>query len=41
MGSILGNAIAEGGSETVGTLLGGSTGALLGQAIARGDVECR
>jgi len=44
-GGILGNIIAPGGSETLGTLLGAAGGALAGRAIERGnnkdDVRCR
>ena len=42
-GGVLGDAIAPGGSKTVGTLAGGVLGALLGQSIDRGNqrVQCR
>jgi uncharacterized protein YcfJ len=44
-GGVLGNIIAPGGSETLGTLLGAAGGALAGRAIERGndkdDVRCR
>jgi hypothetical protein len=42
-GGTLGNAIAPGGSKTLGTLLGGGLGALLGRSIDRdrGNVTCR
>lgn len=40
-GGILGNIIAPGGSETLGTLLGAAGGALAGRAIDRNNVRCR
>jgi hypothetical protein len=40
-GGILGNIIAPGGSETVGTILGAGLGALGGQAIDRDNMRCR
>jgi hypothetical protein len=40
-GGVLGNAIAPGGSRTLGTLLGGGIGALLGQSIDRNSIVCR
>jgi hypothetical protein len=43
-GGVLGNIIAPGGSETLGTLLGAAGGALAGRAIDRNndkDVRCR
>lgn len=42
-GGALGNVIAPGGSKTLGTLLGGGLGALLGRSIDRddGNVTCR
>ena len=42
-GGILGNIIAPGGSETLGTILGAGAGALAGRAIDRGndDIRCR
>lgn len=40
-GGILGNIIAPGGSETLGTVLGAGAGALAGQAIDRHDARCR
>lgn len=41
-GGVLGNAIAPGGSERLGTLLGAIAGGLAGQAIDRGDdVRCQ
>jgi outer membrane lipoprotein SlyB len=39
-GALLGDAIAPGGSKTVGAIIGGGAGALLGRAIDR-DVKCR
>ncbi len=44
VGGIAGNAIAPGGSETLGTILGAVGGAVAGRAIERGgnnDVRCR
>ena len=40
-GGVLGNIIAPGGSETLGTILGAGAGALAGQAIDSRDVRCR
>ena len=41
-GGVLGNAIAPGGSEVLGTVLGASAGGAAGQAIDQnGDVRCR
>lgn len=42
-GGVLGNVIAPGGSKTLGTLLGGGLGALLGRSVDRdgGNVTCR
>jgi hypothetical protein len=40
-GGLLGNAIAPGGSEMLGTILGAGAGALAGQAIDRNSVRCR
>lgn len=40
-GGVLGNAIAPGGSKTLGSILGGSLGAILGNSIGRGNVTCR
>lgn len=40
-GGVLGNIIAPGGSETLGTILGAGAGAFAGQAIDRKDVRCR
>lgn len=40
-GGALGNTVASGGSETLGTLLGAGVGALLGREIDRGGVKCR
>ena len=41
VGGVLGNQIAPGGSELLGTILGAGAGALAGQAIDRGDARCR
>jgi hypothetical protein len=40
-GGVLGNAIAPGGSKTLGTILGGSLGAILGNSIGNNNVTCR
>lgn len=40
-GGVLGNIIAPGGSETLGTILGAGAGALAGREIDRGDARCR
>ena len=40
-GGVLGNLIAPGGSKTLGTILGGSGGAIAGQAISKRDARCR
>lgn len=41
VGGVLGNQIAPGGSELLGTILGAGAGALAGQAIDRGEARCR
>jgi len=40
-GGVLGNMIAPGGSETLGTVLGAGAGAIAGQAIDSRDARCR
>ena len=40
-GGLLGNIIAPGGSETLGTLLGAAGGALAGRAVDRNNVRCK
>ncbi len=40
-GGVLGNVIAPGGSELLGTVLGAAGGALAGRAIDRNNVRCR
>lgn len=40
-GGVLGNIIASGRSETLGTILGAGAGALAGREIDRNDVRCR
>ncbi len=40
-GGLLGNAIAPGDSKTVGTIVGGGLGAVVGRSIARDGVRCR
>lgn len=41
VGGVLGNQIAPGGSEVLGTILGAGAGALAGRAIDRGEARCR
>lgn len=40
-GGVLGNIIAPGGSNTLGTILGAAGGAVAGRAIERGEARCR
>jgi hypothetical protein len=40
-GGVLGNVIAPGGSKTLGSIIGGSLGAVIGQSVDRGNVVCR
>lgn len=40
-GGVLGNVIAPGGSETIGTLIGAGAGALIGREVDRGEARCR
>lgn len=40
-GGVLGNAIAPGGSKTLGTLLGAAGGAAVGSSIDKDNVRCR
>jgi hypothetical protein len=40
-GGVLGNVIAPGGSKTIGSILGGGLGAVLGSSIDRNNVTCR
>ena len=40
-GGVLGNVIAPGDSKTLGTIVGGGLGAVLGRAIERDGVSCR
>lgn len=40
-GGILGDAIAPGGSKTLGTLLGAAGGAAIGNEVARDGARCR
>ncbi len=40
-GGVLGNIIAPGGSQTLGTILGAAGGAVAGRAIDRSDARCR
>jgi len=40
-GGVLGNLIAPGGSELLGTILGGAAGAAVGQSVDRNNVRCR
>lgn len=41
LGGLLGNQLAQGQSNILGTLIGGGAGALLGREIDRGGVNCR
>ena len=41
VGGVLGNQIAPGGSELLGTVLGAGAGGVAGRAIERGEVRCR
>lgn len=40
-GGVLGNIIAPGGSETLGTILGAGAGAVAGRSIDRNNTRCR
>lgn len=40
-GGLLGNALAPGGSKTLGTLLGAAGGAAIGTAVDQNQVTCR
>jgi len=40
-GGVLGNVIAPGGSKTLGSIIGGSLGAVIGRSVDRGDATCR
>lgn len=40
-GGVLGNVIAPGGSEVLGTLLGAAGGALAGKAVDQNNARCR
>ncbi len=40
-GGLLGNALAPGGSETLGTLLGAGGGAVIGNQVDRDNARCR
>lgn len=40
-GGVLGNVIAPGGSKTLGSILGGGLGAILGNSIDTNNVTCR
>lgn len=40
-GGVLGNVIAPGGSKTLGSIIGGSLGAVLGKSVDRNNVTCR
>ena len=40
-GGVLGNIIAPGGSELLGTLLGAAGGAVLGKSVDQGNVTCK
>ncbi|MEC3950860.1 glycine zipper 2TM domain-containing protein [Sphingobium sp. HWE2-09] len=41
LGGLLGNQLAQGQSNILGTLIGGGAGAVLGREIDRGGVSCR
>lgn len=40
-GGVLGNVIAPGGSELLGTIIGAAAGAAIGNAVERGEARCR
>lgn len=40
-GGLLGNTIAKGDSNLLGTIIGGGAGALIGRELDRGNVRCR
>jgi len=40
-GGVLGNIIAPGGSELLGTLLGAAGGAVIGKSVDKGNVTCK
>jgi len=40
-GGVLGNIIAPGGSETIGTIIGAAAGAAIGREVERGNARCR
>ncbi len=40
-GGVLGNVIAPGGSKTLGSILGGGLGAVLGRSVERNNIVCR
>lgn len=40
-GGVLGNVIAPGGSELIGTLIGAGAGALIGREVDKGEARCR
>ena len=41
VGALLGRAIDTRGDRTVGTVLGGALGAVIGRELDRGDIRCR
>jgi hypothetical protein len=41
IGGLLGNIIAPRGSRTIGTIVGGTAGAVIGRAADEGDIVCR
>jgi len=41
IGGLIGNALADGHSSTLATLLGAGGGALLGRSVDRGNIRCR
>lgn len=40
-GGVLGNIIAPGGSRLLGTIIGAAGGAVIGQQVDKGEVQCR
>ncbi|WP_260927237.1 glycine zipper 2TM domain-containing protein [Novosphingobium sp. 9] len=41
VGALAGNAVAGRGDKTLGTVIGGVAGGLLGRSVDRGDLKCR
>lgn len=40
-GGVLGNVIAPGGNKTLGSIIGGTLGAVVGRSVDRGEVRCQ